>query len=230
MSDPARKPEPKRRATYADLLAVPDHLVAEIIDGELVVSPRPAFRHAFASTVISHKLLGPFQLGRGGDDGPGGWWILFEPQLHLGDEELVPDLAGWRRERMPAFPDVVRCETAPDWVCEVVSPSTARVDRMKKMASYARARVSHAWLVDPHAQMLEVYRLEDDHWVVAGVYGGDMTVRPEPFQAVAFDLKQWWPPDAAAVPAAPSGEPPATPVPPAARPPARRSRGRRGGS
>jgi len=148
----------KRRATYEDLLRVPDHRVAEIVDGDLHVSPQPASRHTLASSGLGSGLWAPFHQGRGG---PGGWWILFEPELHLGQDVLVPDLAGWRRERMPEFPDTAAFTLAPDWVCEVVSPGTERLDRAKKMPVYAREQVSHLWLVNPIARTLEPLWGED---------------------------------------------------------------------
>jgi Uma2 family endonuclease len=123
-----------RRATYEDLLQVPEHLVAEIIHGQLVTHPRPAPRHARASSSLGDELVSPFDKGRGG---PGGWWILDEPELHLGAHVLVPDLAGWRRERMRSLPDTAWFELAPDWVCEVLSPGTARLDRVEKLPIYA---------------------------------------------------------------------------------------------
>src|SRR3954468_4688276 len=138
MAIPARRP-----ATYEDLCALPDHVIGELIAGELIASPRPSIPHSRASSVLSDDLGGPFDRGRGG---PGGWWILFEPELHLGADVLVPDLAGWRRERMPVLRNVAYFELAPDWVCEVVSPSTARVDRVRKVPIYAREGVSHLWL------------------------------------------------------------------------------------
>jgi Uma2 family endonuclease len=125
----------KKRATYEDLRAVPDHLVAEIIEGELVVSPRPTLRHANAGTRLVGWLDGPFDRGRGG---PGGWIILFEPELHFKGEVLVPDVAGWRRERMAQVPDAAAIELAPDWVCEILSPKTAACDRASKLPIYAR--------------------------------------------------------------------------------------------
>src|ERR1700690_1278142 len=152
MGDPA-----KRRATYEDLLAVPDRRVAEIIDGVLVTMPRPAALHAWASSSLGGELHGPFMRGRGG---PGGWILLDEPELHLHGDVLVPDLAGWRRERMPELPDAPAFELAPDWVCEVLSPSTAATDRAQKMPIYAREGVGHAWLVGPIARTPEDCRLE----------------------------------------------------------------------
>jgi Uma2 family endonuclease len=184
--DPAR-----RRATYEDLLQVSDLLIAEIVDGELITSPRPAFPHARATVVIGQDLS-PFDRRPGGPGGPGGWWILFEPELHLGPDILVPDLAGWRREQMPILENVAYCEQAPDWVCEVVSPSTGRLDRVRKMPIYAREQVSHLWLVDPLLRTLEVYRLEGQQWVVASTHGGAESVHAEPFAAVELAMSRWW--------------------------------------
>jgi Uma2 family endonuclease len=144
----------KGPATYADLEALPEHVVGEILDGALIVSPRPASPHALAASRLGFELGGPFDRGKGG---PGGWVILDEPELHLGPQVIVPDLAGWRRERMPRVPDVPFFELAPDWVCEVPSPSTAGIDRSRKMRHCGRARVQHVWLVDPLATTLEVF-------------------------------------------------------------------------
>ena len=184
--NPARK-----RATYADLLQVPERFIAEIIDGELMTAPRPSFPHARAVSIISRQL-DPFDRGPEGSDGPGGWWILFEPELHLGTDILVPDIAGWRRERLPVLEDVPYSELAPDWVCEVVSPRTGRSDRVLKMPIYAREQVGHLWLVDPSLRTLEVYRLEAHRWVVASTHGGSGTPRAEPFAAVELNLGRWW--------------------------------------
>ena len=184
-----------RRATYDDLVAVPDNLVAEIVDGELFTSPRPASPHARAVTLIGHDLVGGFDGPPGGTARPGGWWLLFEPELHLRPDVLVPDIAGWCIERMPKIPNVVGFTLAPDWVCEVISPGTGRLDRTRKMPVYAREGVRHLWLVDPIARTLEVYRLEIGRWAVAGTYGGDESLRAEPFEAIALDLSRWWMPD-----------------------------------
>ena len=181
----------KRRATYEDLMQVPDHLVAEIIDGELVTNRRPASPHARAESAIGQDLA-PFDRKPGSPNGPGGWWILDEPELHFGDDVLVPDLAGWRHERMPAIPSVAFFTLVPDWLCEVVSPRTGRIDRSRKMRIYAREGVRHLWLVDPLARTLEIYRLEDGRWIVAGTHGGDDVVRPEPFAAIEIGLDRWW--------------------------------------
>lgn len=178
-----------RRATYEDLLKVPDHLVGELIDGELYTTPRPALRHSNVTSSLGADLHVWFQRGRGG---PGGWWILDEPQLRLAEESLVPDIAGWRRERLPVLPDTATIDIAPDWICEVQSPSTARFDRVKKLPVYAEHGVQHAWLIDPPARTLEVLRLENGRWVVAGNYGGDDVVRAEPFEAVEIELAALW--------------------------------------
>ena len=183
---------PRHRATYDDLLQVPEHMVAEIIDGELYASPRPASPHARAMSVMGTDLGGPFDRPPGAQEGPGGWWILDEPELHLGPDIIVPDLAGWRRERMPRIPDVAYFEQAPDWVCEVVSPRTGVLDRRRKMPIYARESVSHLWIVDPILKTLEVYRLEIGCWVVASTHGGDDRVRAEPFDAIELDIVRWW--------------------------------------
>jgi Uma2 family endonuclease len=179
----------KEAATYQDLLAVPEHLVAEIIDGELVTSPRPAIRHASAGSGLMGWLDGPFRRGRGG---PGGWVILFEPELHLHADVLVPDVAGWRRERMPKIPDAPAIDVPPDWVCEILSPRTAALDRANKMPIYARERVSHLWLVDPAPRTLETYRLGDGAWILLGTFKDDARVRAQPFEAIEFELADLW--------------------------------------
>jgi len=188
-------PEPKRRATYEDLMQVPDTKVAEIIDGELVVSPRPASPHANAATVLGADLVGRFHRNAGDPAGPGGWWILIEPELHFAEDVVVPDWTAWRRERMPVLRNAPFFTIAPDWVCEVVSPSTGRIDRSRKMRIYAREGVEHLWFVDPIARTLEIYRLEAGRWVVVAVHGGDDVVRAEPFDAIEVRLDRWWLPE-----------------------------------
>ena len=182
-------PPPKKPATYQDIVDLPEHQVGEIVDGELYVSPRPAARHAKVSSILGMDLGSPFQRGRGG---PGGWWIVDEPELHFGQDVLVPDLAGWRRERMPHIPDVPYFELAPDWVCEVLSPSTAKLDVVLKLPRYARAGVKHAWIVDPMNRLLEVFRQEHEQWVLVSTFGGDDKVRAEPFEAVELELADLW--------------------------------------
>jgi Uma2 family endonuclease len=179
----------QRKATYADLEAVPPHQVAELVDGELYVSPRPAFPHARAAGRIYRQLDGPFDEGTGR---PGGWLLLIEPELHLGEDVLIPDVAGWRRERMPKMPRVVGVTLAPDWECEVLSPSTAKLDREKKMKVYAREGVRHLWLVDPLRQALEVYELEGGRWRPLGTHTGQAQVHAEPFTPLRLELGLLW--------------------------------------
>ena len=177
-----------KRATYDDVLAAPENKVAEILDGELFLSPRPAPRHLLASSRLGGALV-PFEDGQGG---PGGWWILDEPELHFGEDVVVPDLGGWRRERLPAIPDTAFFSLAPDWVCEVLSPSTERVDRGRKLRIYAAAGVAHAWLVNPLERTLEVLRLRDGAWTIVAVCGGSDAVRIEPFEAIELALGRLW--------------------------------------
>lgn len=180
----------RRPATYADLEKVPDHLVAEIVDGELITSPRPAARHTIASSGLGADLT--INFGRRGGSGPGGWVILDEPELHIVGQILVPDLGGWRRERMPEVPDAAFFELVPDWACEVLSPSTAALDRTRKMHHYARAGMRHLWLLDPAPETLEVYRLDGEGWRLVHSVAGGVKVRAEPFDAVELDLGPIW--------------------------------------
>jgi len=184
-----RIPPFDRPATYDDLMQVPDIMVAEIVDGELHASPRPAPRHAYTGAAVGGVFGPPYQFGRGG---PGGWWILYEPELHLGRNVLVPDWAGWRRSRMPALPDTAYFALAPDWVCEILSPSTASLDRVKKLAIYAREQVRHAWLIDPVARTLEVLRLEGTRWTLLATHEGADIVHAEPFDATPLELALFW--------------------------------------
>jgi len=180
---------PRAPATYADLEALPDNVVGEIVDGVLYASPRPASPHALAASALTACLGGPFSFGPGG---PGGWLILIEPELHLGPHVLVPDLAGWRRERMPVMPDVVGHELPPDWSCEVLSPSTAHLDRRRKLPVYAQAGVPHVWLVEPLAQSVECFTLDGPTYRLTAVVGTDERVRLPPFDAVELDLAVLW--------------------------------------
>jgi Uma2 family endonuclease len=179
----------KKAASYADLEALPSNLVGEIIDGELIASPRPAFVHAVVASRLAIDLGGPFDRGKGG---PGGWIVVHEPELHIVDQVLVPDLAGWRRERVPEIPDVAAVGLPPDWLCEVLSPSTAKIDRSRKMRHYAAADVRHVWLVDPLATTLEIYRLDSKGWRLIDTHAGDAVIRAEPFDAVELDLAALW--------------------------------------
>jgi Uma2 family endonuclease len=177
-----------KRATYDDVLAAPENKVAEILDGELFLSPRPAPRHAVASSRLG-RVLGPFDEDPGG---PGGWWILDEPELHFGEQVVVPDLAGWRRERLPAMPDEAFFSLAPDWVCEVLTPSTGRIDRGRKLRIYAEAGVAHAWFANPLERTLEVLRLREGAWTIVAVCSDSDNVRIEPFEAVELALGRLW--------------------------------------
>jgi Uma2 family endonuclease len=182
----------QRRATFEDLLAIPDHVVAEIVNGELHTSPRPAPRHARAEGRLFSRLSRAFDEG---EDGPGGWWIVIEPEIHLGSDALVPDIGGWRRERVPVFPETAAWQIAPDWICEVISPSTGRLDRLHKLPAYARHNVQHAWIVDPIQRTLEGFRLNGESWTLVGIHGVDETVRAEPFDAIEIPLASLWIPD-----------------------------------
>lgn len=179
----------ERPATYRDIEALPENMVGEIIAGVLYAHPRPASQHAAAASVLGGELHGPFRRGNGG---PGGWVILDEPELHLIEDVLVPDLAGWRRERMPEMPHAPHFTLAPDWVCEVRSPSTGAHDRANKLPVYAREKVAHVWLVDPEEKALEVLRLDGPTYRIIAVFTGDAPVRAEPFDAIALELGALW--------------------------------------
>lgn len=183
--DPAR-----REATYEDLLSLPAHVTGQLVFGVVHAFPRPAPKHAMATSVLGSDLGGAFHRGRGG---PGGWVVLSEPEVHLGKDVLVPDMAGWRRERMPEIPvDRPFFALAPDWVCEVLSPSTARLDRGDKRAVYAREGVRHLWFVDPDAQTLEVLELDGASYRVRDVFSGQALVRAVPFDAIELELGALW--------------------------------------
>lgn len=186
MRNPTRKP-----ATYEDLKAVPAHQMAQIVDGELIVMPRPAAGHTIVTSNLGADLTGPFGRGKGG---PGGWLILDEPELHLTDDILVPDLAGWRRDRLPAeIPgDLAFFTVVPDWVCEVLSPSTAAIDRVQKARIYAREGVRWRWTIDPIGKTLEADELRDGRWSSLGVWGPGEKPRVPPFDAIELELDAWW--------------------------------------
>lgn len=184
-----------RRATFADYAAVPEHYDAALINGVLHVMPKPAPAHVHVATEFSSELVGSFRRGRGG---PGGWRILAEPELHFGpvdDEDiLAPDIAGWRIERMPVLPRTAYFTVAPDWVCEVLSPSTEKMDRIDKMLIYAREGVKHVWLVHPRHQTVEAFALTPEKlWLSIGLHAGNVRVRIPPFDAVELDLALLWP-------------------------------------
>jgi Uma2 family endonuclease len=179
----------KRMATYADLEDIPRNKIGEILDGDLVVSPLLGSLQARAKTRLG-GMLAAFSMQR---EGPDAWVILFAPELHLSGDALVPDIVGWRRERMPVIPDAPAFSMAPDWVCEVVSPATVSLDRGPKMRAYARERVPHLWLVEPLLRTLEVYRLaEDEHFQLQRVFEASAIVRAEPFEALPLKLDALW--------------------------------------
>ncbi len=183
------------RANYQDVLDAPAHMVAEVIGGALHTHPRPAMPHARATSSLGVKVGGPFDYDSGG---PGGWWIVFEPELHLGEDILVPDLAGWRRKRMPTYPNTAYATLAPDWVCEVLSPGTRRIDLHEKRPIYAREDVPYLWLVDPLERGLEAFELRDGQWVLIASLKDDDAVSVPPFEAISFSLADLWPDSPAA--------------------------------
>ena len=178
------------RATYQDVLDAPEHRVAEIVDGTLHVSPRPPTLAALAKTRLSAGLGRAFDRGR---DGPGGWRIMHEPELHLGEDILVPDVAGWRRERLPRIPETWDAVVAPDWVCETVADSTRDLDLNAKRPVYAREGIPHLWLVDPTDRTLEAFELHDGQWFLIASAKDDEPVSIRPFDAITFCLGNLWP-------------------------------------
>ena len=190
MPTPQGESTAPRRATYQDVLDAPAHRVAEIVDGTLHTHPRPAMPHARASSVLGRKIGVPYD---DGVDGPGRWWIMHEPELHLGEDILVPDVAGWRRERLPKIPETWDAVIAPDWVCEVLSASTRKLDLHGKRPVYAREGIAPLWLVDPVDRMLEAFELHDGQWVLIATAAGDDPVRIRPFDAITFSLDNLWP-------------------------------------
>jgi len=175
----------KKGATYDDLCEVPDHLVAEMFDGDLYAFPRPALPHANAASTLLSEIHSSFHR-------KDGWVILFEPELHFGRDVLVPDIAGWRRARLPSVPPDAYLTLAPDWICEVLSTSTEAIDRGEKLRIYARESVAHAWLVNPIAHTLEVLALESGRWAEVGEHEGAAKVRAAPFDSIEIDLETLW--------------------------------------
>lgn len=184
MNLPARK-----IATYDDLNNLPENMIGEIIDGELIASPRPSRDHVNASSILGGELIPPYRLGKGG---PGGWIILVEPEIAFGDNIIVPDLAGWKKERFPVEEDHNWISVVPDWVCEIVSPSTASIDRVRKMGLYAIHRVHYYWIIDPISKTLEVFENENSRWVVIGSFEGNDKVKVLPFHEIEIDLSSLW--------------------------------------
>ncbi|MEM5788171.1 MAG: Uma2 family endonuclease [Syntrophobacteraceae bacterium] len=186
MPDPAKK-----KATYEDLYGIPENMTGEIIDGELILTPRPSRKHVIVSSYLGGEIIPPYCHGRGG--GPGGWVILIEPEIGLGEHILVPDLAGWREERFPHEEPHNWISIVPDWICEVLSPHTLRIDKMQKLPLYARHGVPCLWIIDPMVQTLDVFRLKAGEWVLAGAYVEDAKLRAEPFAEIEINLIDLWP-------------------------------------
>ena len=189
MAETVANPE-ATAATYRDVLDAPPNVVAEIVAGTLHTHPRPAMPHARASSALAAKVGGPFDYDAGG---PGGWWIVLEPELHVGADVVVPDLAGWRRARMPVYPETPFVTLAPDWVCEVLSPSTRRLDLLGKRPIYAHEGVQHLWFVDPIDRTLEAFKLHDGRWLLIATAQDEDPVSISPFEAVDFSLGTLWP-------------------------------------
>ena len=210
-SQATRSETDSRRATYQDVLDASPNKVAEVVDGTLYIFHRPAAPHVLAASGLMGTLSPPFHYGRGG---LGGWWIVYEPQLHLGEDIVVPDLAGWCRERMPVYPDTAYFTLAPDWVCEVLSPSTRKLDLGGKSAVYARAGVRTIWFVDPIARSLEAKVLRGGKWVAIATLHDDATVSLPPFEEISFSLGDLWPPPTIhkAVPGELTDEPEPVPI------------------
>lgn len=174
------------RERWQDL---PEDTPAELIGEEIVHWSPGNTGHANAASVLGSRLIEPFRFGKGG---PGGWWILVEPEVELAPLILIPDLAGWRKERLVPESKAKPITVVPDWVCEILSPSTAARDRTVKLAAYGRCGVKHVWLVDPDVRTLEVLHREGDRWMVEAVHAGDERVRAEPFDAVELELAALW--------------------------------------
>jgi Uma2 family endonuclease len=181
----------QKLSLYDQLMGLPEGLTGEILNGQLYTQPRPAGPHALVESSLEYELFGPFHKGRGG---PGGWWIIIEPEVHFirDTEVLVPDVAGWRRQRMPDIPRDHRFEVVPDWVCEILSPSTAGKDREIKLPIYAHYGVQYVWLVDPLARTLEALGLQDGKWVQLGSFRDDDRVSIAPFAEISIALPDLW--------------------------------------
>jgi Uma2 family endonuclease len=179
----------RKLPTPEDLEALPPSIKGEIIEGVLYTMTRPRGRHQRASSSITSRLMPPFDFG---EDGPGGWWILGEPGIELpGTPEISPDVGGWRRERLPELPQDEPIRVVPDWVCEVLSPTTRRHDLLIKRPYYAKIGVRHHWLVDIEAHTITAYVLREQHWLELGTWSDESDARIEPFDAVAIDVGRW---------------------------------------
>lgn len=177
-----------RLATYEDLLGLPEDVRGEVLNGVVVTAPAPLPKHSNAQRALGRFIGGPFHDddGRGG---PGGWWIFVEVDVRLGLHNIVrPDLAGWRRGRLPNPGEIRPIEAVPDWVCEILSPSTATRDRVVKRNLYAECGVANCWLVDVDARLLEAFVLRDGHWLLVGTYAEDAAARIPPFEDIQLEV------------------------------------------
>ncbi len=179
-----------KKANYDDLFKLSENRVGEIINGELHSMPRPSPKHANVSSSLMGEIWGPYRLGRHG--GPGGWWILSEPEIQLGEHTIVPDLAGWKKESLPSLPETNWFSVPPDWVCEILSPGTMRIDRIIKMPIFAHHGVSFLWMINPFIKIFETFRLESGLWLLLNTFMENDKVRAEPFEKIEIDLKYLW--------------------------------------
>lgn len=176
---------------YQQLESLPEGLTGEILNGQLHTQPRPSGLHVLVESALLGTLHPPYHRGNGG---PGGWWILVEPEVHFvrDIEVAIPDIAGWRRERLPTLPEDHRFQVAPDWVCEILSPSTASKDREVKLPLYAHYGVAYAWLIDPRRRRLEAYGLENGEWRLLADAAEDATLTVAPFGEIKLVLGEIW--------------------------------------
>lgn len=174
---------------YGAIEALPAHLTGQLIDGELHTLPRPALAHGYTALALAGDLR-----AKGVGMPGGGWWIVVEPELHLDGDVLVPDLAGWRVETLPEFPLTPACSTAPDWVCEILSPRTQLLDRGPKLAAYLRHGVPAAWLVDPTMQTVEHFEAATAEWMYLGLSAGEEPAPTAPFGDLGIAMGAWWAP------------------------------------
>jgi Uma2 family endonuclease len=179
-----------RPATFADLHKIPPTWRGEVIDGTLYAFPRPYPLHANIKGLLTAELNNAFDRGR---SGPGGWRILGEPGIqHPRAPEYSPDLAGWRRERLPQLPRNKTITVVPDWVCEILSPTTGSYDQTVKRRFYAEIGVAYLWYIAPDYRSLTVSKVENGKWLELGVHGRDEKVHAEPFEAIEINLAEWW--------------------------------------
>lgn len=176
-------------ATYEDLLSLPENVTGQIVDGVLYTQPRPAFRHQRGTTQLASKLSERFDSD---GHGPPEWFIFTEPEVHFGRHVLVPDIAGWRRSTMPEWPDEAYTSICPDWVCEALSPSTAKFDRIQKLPIYFEFGVSHVWILDPTEHTVEIFKHARGGYQLIGTHKDDDRLQAEPFDALTIDLSKLW--------------------------------------